>query len=132
MNLKWTILRVVPTTLLILFFIGCGPSQQFAAVPKDLDRSKVFTQSVEIKAKHFDFIPSEIRVKAGTLVRLSITSIDGTHGFRLAEFGIDERLDENETKTIEIFLPTQGEYSFRCSHFCGLGHFGMKGKIVVE
>jgi heme/copper-type cytochrome/quinol oxidase subunit 2 len=71
-------------------------------------------------------------VKEGTLVTLSVTSTNGTHGFQLNAFGIDERLDEGTTKEIEFYASKKGEYPFKCSHFCGLGHLGMNGKIVVE
>ncbi len=118
--------------MLALIAAGCAGSARFVAVPKDLDRSNVPQQRISVTATYFTFEPSEIPVRAGTLLVLSIKSIRGTHGIRISDFGIDERLDENEEKTIELYLPSPGEYSFRCSHFCGLGHFGMSGKIVVK
>ena len=110
---------------------GCVGAK-FASVPEGLDRSKVTRQTVRVTARDFSFEPSIVRVKAGTLLRLEVKSMDGTHGFRLGDFGIDERLNENEEKAFEVYIPAQGEYSFRCSHFCGLGHFGMSGTIVAE
>jgi len=88
-------------------------------------------QTIEMTAEDFHFTPEAIRVAAGTLVTLRITA-DGTHGFSLAAFGIDERLESGETKVIEFFAGQKGEYGFRCSHFCGIGHLGMTGTIVVE
>lgn len=121
--------------LLVLFFfllIGCGSSQQFTAIPPALDKNKVPREIIEMTAEDFHFTPDEIHVKPGTLVVLKITSTNGTHGFKLASFGIDERLEEGQTKELEFFAAEKGEYGFRCSHFCGIGHFGMNGKIVVE
>ncbi len=83
-------------------------------------------------AEHFHFTPEDLHVKQGTLLTLKIKSIDGTHGFNLGDFGIDIRLEEGVTNTVEIYLPKKGEYGFRCSHFCGLGHLGMKGTLHVE
>lgn len=85
-----------------------------------------------ITAKRFSFDPEVVHVRAGTLLVVKVRSAQGTHGFRLADFGIDETVAEDEERTIEIYCSSPGEYSFRCSHFCGLGHFGMTGKIVVE
>jgi heme/copper-type cytochrome/quinol oxidase subunit 2 len=85
-----------------------------------------------MKAKHFEFIPEVVKVKAGTLVTFRITAVDGTHGFALDAFGIDERIEEGETKVIEFYAASPGEYGFHCSHLCGLGHFGMNGKVIVE
>ena len=114
------------------FAFGCGTTQQFVALPHDLNRTTVPGKVVEMQAKHFEFIPEVVKVKAGTLVTLKITAVDGTHGFALGAFGIDERIEEGETKVIEFFASKAGEYNFHCSHFCGLGHLGMNGKVIVE
>jgi cytochrome c oxidase subunit 2 len=115
-----------------MILLGCGTTQQFVALPQDLDRTTVPGQVIEMQAKRYDFIPEVVRVQAGTLVTMRITAIDGVHGFALAAFGIDERIEEGETKVIEFYASDAGEYGFHCSHFCGLGHLGMKGKVVVE
>jgi cytochrome c oxidase subunit 2 len=117
---------------LSIYFIGCGASQQFVAVPSDINRETVPKQTIDVIAKDFEFIPDTIRVKEGTLVTLNIKSIEGTHGFALGVFGIDERLDEGVTKTVEFYAAKKGEYGFKCSHLCGLGHFGMTGTLVIE
>ena len=118
--------------LTIVATAGCAPSQQFDAVPPGINKEQVRREVYRITAESFSFTPEVIRVKSGTLVRLEITSIRGTHGFQLGAFGIDERLEENEMKPVEFYASKQGEYRFRCSHFCGLGHTGMTGKIIVE
>lgn len=119
-------------TFLLLSYSGCASSKQFVAVPPGLDRQKVPTRTVEMTAERFRFIPDTIRVKAGTLVEIDLKSVNGTHGFELGAFGIDETLSEGESKTIEFFAKEEGQYTFRCSHFCGIGHFGMKGIIIVD
>ena len=116
----------------LLLFSACGSSKQFDAIPSDIDRQNVPKETIEMTAESYKFTPEVIRVKAGTLVTLKIKAIDGTHGFQMSAFGIDERLDENEPKAIEFYAPKKGEYPFRCSHFCGLGHLGMTGQLIVE
>ena len=118
--------------LVLIFMCGCGGSQQFVAVPPDIDRNAVPKQTIEMTAEDFHFTPEVIHVKKGTLVTLRIESIDGTHGFAFGAFGIDERLEEHQPKVIEFYAGKEGEYGFRCSHFCGFGHLGMNGKVVVE
>lgn len=115
-----------------LLLTGCGPSQQFVAVPADIDMEAVPKDSVMMTAERFRFVPDAIHVRKGTLVILRIKAIDATHGFQLGDFGIDETIRENETKTVEFYASTKGVYGFRCSHFCGIGHLGMTGKLVVE
>jgi cytochrome c oxidase subunit II len=124
--------RALIISACVLILAGCGTTQQFVPLPENLDRSKVPGRVIDMKAKHFEFAPDVVNVKAGTLVTLRITALDGTHGFDLPAFGIDVRIDEGETKEIAFFVPRAGEYSFHCSHLCGLGHFGMNGKVVVE
>jgi heme/copper-type cytochrome/quinol oxidase subunit 2 len=118
--------------LLAAFVIGCGTTKLFDPLPPDLDRTVVPTQTIDMTAENFHFTPEEIRVKEGTLVTLRVRAIEGTHGFSLGAFGIDELLEENQTKVIEFYAAKKGEYTFRCSHFCGIGHFGMGGKIIIE
>lgn len=112
--------------------IGCGTSAQFAAIPPGFDRATVPHFSMDITAQRFEFRPDVIRVKAGTLVTLRITAADATHGFALDDFGIDELLEEGQVRVVEFYVPRAGAYEFHCSHFCGLGHFGMSGRVVAE
>ncbi len=37
-----------------------------------------------------------------------------------------------ETRTVTFYAGKKGEYGFHCSHFCGIGHMGMTGKIIVD
>jgi cytochrome c oxidase subunit 2 len=111
---------------------GCGASQQFEAVPSDVNRSTVPSLPVTMTAHRYEFVPDTVRVPLGTLLKLRITSTAGTHGFALGAFGIDERLEEGVTKEIELYAAHRGVYTFKCSHFCGIGHFGMNGVLIVE
>jgi cytochrome c oxidase subunit 2 len=117
---------------LAVLLLACSASKQFDPIPIGLDTTKVPHETIEMTAEHFHFTPEDLHVKQGTLLTLKIKSIDGTHGFSLGDFGIDIRLEEGVTNTVEIYLPRKGDYGFRCSHFCGLGHLGMKGTLHVE
>ena len=89
-----------------------------------------------ITAKQFDFTPSTITVKEGDEVRFVITTLDSGigsgHGFSLAAFGVNERLQPGKTTTVEFTADKKGTFSFFCSVVCGSGHGGMNGKLVVE
>ena len=118
--------------VITLVLAGCGSSQQFAAVPADIDQNSVPHKTIEMTAEHFHFTPEEVHIPQGTLVTLKVTAIDGTHGFDLGAFGIDETIPEKETKTVTFYAGKKGEYGFHCSHFCGIGHVGMTGRIIVD
>jgi len=83
-------------------------------------------------AKKWQFDPSTINVKQGDKVRLKIKSIDVTHGFSLPDFNVNENLEPEKEVVVEFIADKKGEFSFFCSVFCGEGHSGMKGKLVVE
>ena len=125
------VLSVFPV-IATLLFLSCSASKQFEPMPKNLDREKVPTQTIDMTAERFHYTPDEIHVKQGTLLTLKIKSIQATHGFNIGEFGIDLTLEEGVTNTVEIYLSQKGEYTYRCSHFCGIGHLGMNGTLYVE
>jgi heme/copper-type cytochrome/quinol oxidase subunit 2 len=106
-------------------------------------------QEISMTAKKYAFTPAEIRVKAGTKVRLKITAIDHDHGFQVnpvaegaekgsapgLHFEWDKptfKIEQNATQEIVFTAEKPGTYLFKCAVFCGLGHGGMKGQIVVE
>jgi len=87
---------------------------------------------IDMTAKKWDFTPSTITVKEGSEVKLNIRSVDVTHGFRIAEFGVSETLIPGKTVTAEFTADKKGTYTFFCTVFCGSGHSGMRGQLVVE
>jgi cytochrome c oxidase subunit 2 len=74
---------------------------------------------------------NEIVVPVNTPVKLNITSLDVIHSLYVPAFRI--RADAvNGIQTYAWFLPEkEGEYSFRCTEFCGAGHSDMTGVIRV-
>jgi cytochrome c oxidase subunit 2 len=103
----------------------------------------------EMTAQKYDYAPDIVRVKPGTRVQLKIRATDRTHGFKIRLYpeGTPEKgepglqmkdnqnefkLEQNQERIIEFVAVRPGTYVFRCSIFCGWGHRGMKGTIVVE
>jgi len=107
-------------------------------------------QVIEVTAKKYEYNPGVIRVKKGVKVELKIKALDKTHGFKIAQYpdGVDDKgepglaitdyqsggwkVEKDKDTVIDFVANTPGTYSFRCSVFCGFGHMGMKGQIVVE
>ncbi len=89
------------------------------------------TQEVSVIAKQFTYYPDQIVVRKGQPLRLYLTSIDVTHGFALPDFKIDRQIKKGEITTIDFVPNKAGTFPFHCSVFCGLGHLGMTGKLVV-
>ena len=88
-------------------------------------------REIEIAARKYEFDPNVITVKNGERVKLVVTALDHDHGFKLAAFKINEVLKKGEPTTVEFTADQVGTFPFECSHFCGVGHGKMKGKLVV-
>ena len=89
-------------------------------------------KEIRMTAKKYEYEPGVITVKQGEHVRLIIMPLDHDHGFKIDAYHIDELLKKGEPTTIEFTADTTGTFLFQCSHFCGLGHKGMKGELIVE
>jgi heme/copper-type cytochrome/quinol oxidase subunit 2 len=90
------------------------------------------TKEIRMTAKKYEYDPAVITVKEGEHVTLIITALDHDHGFKIDGLRIDQLLKKGEPTTIEFTADTTGTFPFQCSHFCGLGHKGMKGELIVE
>ena len=87
---------------------------------------------IKIISKRYEFVPKSIEVKQGVPVKLILTSTDVTHGFSLPAFKIDKMIEPGKETIIEFTPDKAGTFDFHCSVFCGLGHGGMRGKLIVK
>ena len=93
----------------------------------------VETKEVKITAKKYEFSPNTVEVNAGTRIVFKITAMDRTHGFEIANAKDScVEIKKGETATVEYLAEKSGTVEFRCCVFCGSGHSGMKGKIVIR
>ena len=120
-----------------IFLISACAQQKSVENPEDFIGKGTEVQTGEVKefkmtAKQFAFEPSAIEVNKGDRVRLIVTSADVPHGIAIPEYGVNERLDPGKPVTIEFTAEKEGTFTAFCSVFCGSGHSGMKGKIVVK
>ncbi len=83
-------------------------------------------------AKRFSFDPGTITVNQGDIVRITLTTTDVAHGLGIREYNIDEEINPGEEKIIEFTANKRGTFTFYCSVFCGGGHRGMTGTLIVE
>ena len=107
----------------ILLFLGAFGAAALVAAPDEV---------IKITAKRFEYNPKEITLKKGVPVILEFTSLDRLHGFSCPGLGI--RSDIAPGKVISLrFVPQKaGTYPFHCDNFCGSGHEGMTGTIIVQ
>lgn len=123
------IATVNPCSMMLAALLTLLPVMQDA--PKTAP-STSDVQEIQVTARKYEFSPNPIRVKKGAHVKLIITAIDHDHGFKLEAFHIEQKLKKGVPTTVEFTPDQAGTFPFKCSVFCGLGHRGMKGTLVVE
>lgn len=105
----------------------------FAVVTSTADQAGQQGQVVKITAKKFEYSPNEIRIKTGVPTVFEFTSLDRVHGFTVPDLGgIRATIEPGKVTRVTILAPKAGTYEFHCDLFCGDGHEGMTGKIIVE
>jgi len=134
--------------LLIMFLSGCVVSESSTTVQteeivtstpvvqtqentQDTSQTAGEIKEISVTAKTWEFIPDTLNFKKGDRVKLTVTSMDVEHGFAIAEYGINEKLPPNQPKVIEFTADQVGEFTIRCSVYCGEGHKAMTGKLIV-
>jgi cytochrome c oxidase subunit 2 len=130
------ILTVLATGLLAGVILGSAGAAVTAGPNAESLQETASQPVVEIRvtAERFSFTPSLVRVAVGTIVEIVAESEDTTHGFHLADAGIDEQIPARGKGELRLrFEATQaGTYFFECSRPCGAGHNTMRGTIIVE
>jgi len=87
---------------------------------------------IRIEASNWAFTPSAITAKVGEKVTLEIVGVSGNHGIAVPDLGLDVKVDEGQTVTVDLPTDKAGTFSFRCNVMCGEGHRDMTGSIVIE
>jgi len=99
---------------------------------KEEPEKKSEVKTFSITAKKWKFSPNTITVKKGDTVKLTIESIDVKHSLTIPAYDIDARLSPGTIETVEFVATKPGTFEFFCDIFCGAGHSGMKGTLIVE
>lgn len=136
-------MKILHVALVVAACLSLGPMR--AAAP----HQEAPVQVVEMTAKKYEFSPEEIRVKVGAHVQLKVRALDRAHGLKVDLYPDGEkesgspgltfvrdtnnvRIEKDQVQTLEFVAERPGRYQFECSVFCGFGHHGMDGWLVVE
>ena len=83
-------------------------------------------------SRQFAFEPLEIRVPAGSIVTFFVTSVDVQHGMKIQGTNFNVQVVPGHVSTLTTTFYEPGVYPYICTEFCGLGHAGMFGRLIVE
>jgi len=87
---------------------------------------------ISVTARQWSYAPSSITLKKGVPVMLELTSLDVHHGFNLPDFGVRADVIPDKKTRVKVVPDKTGTFAFHCDYFCGSGHEGMEGQVVVE
>ena len=86
---------------------------------------------IRIKAKRFSYTPNAIKLKKGEPITFELTTADIMMGFNLPDFGVRTDIVPGKTTRLDLTADKTGTFVFLCDVFCGDGHEGMSGELVV-
>ena len=125
----------------VMSFAGRGPGDQKRQVSRSMEGLGAPSRVIQLREHAWKYEPSEIRIKAGEVVRVEFSTTDNGlgagHGFAID--GYDQEVFINgamvgapQSATFRITEP--GRYKFYCSTQCSVAelHPHMKGTLIVE
>jgi len=86
---------------------------------------------IPVVVRRFRFTPDVIELKRGETVTLAFTSIDFVHGFSVPDLHLRADLLPGRVTKVRLTPTRAGRLDFLCDNFCGDGHEGMNGHLLV-
>jgi heme/copper-type cytochrome/quinol oxidase subunit 2 len=114
--------------LAALCLMGAGAWTQQRRPERDVEQRNV----IDVTASRYRFEPASISVTQGDSVRLRVRSADVSHSLAIKAFRVKTVAPRGgEPVMIEFVADRAGTFEITCSEYCGSGHSGMKGTLVV-
>lgn len=88
-------------------------------------------QDAYIMASMWTFSPT-LRLKAGKTYTIWLSAKDVLHGFSITGQNLNLTAAPGYAYGIRLTPDKPGTYLIICNEYCGVGHQGMTGKIIVE
>jgi cytochrome c oxidase subunit II len=117
--------------IIVLLALCATAAGAWARQVKD-SRDVEDVKTIDVTASRYQFEPATITVAQGDSVRLRLRSADRTHAFAIKAFQVKALIPKvGEAVTVEFVADQAGTFDFTCAEYCGTGHAGMKGRLVV-
>ena len=125
----------------VMSLAGRGPGDQKRQSARSMDGLGEPSRVIELREHAWKYEPSEIRIKAGEVVRIDFSATDNGlgagHGFAID--GYDQQVFINGAMvgapmSVTFRISEPGRYKFYCATQCSVSelHPHMKGTLVVE
>lgn len=109
--------------LVVLGFLSLIPS----AV-----RAQDASETIEVHARRFKFVPAEITVKQGETVKLHLVSDDVPHSLVIKDLDVNQEISKGHPADVTFTAKSAGDFKGRCGRFCGSGHGSMIFTVHVK
>ena len=90
------------------------------------------TYQVYVVAQMWSFQPNEIKIPTGSEVDFYLTSKDVVHGFNIHNKNVNLMAIYGAINKTTVKFDKPGVYKITCHEYCGVGHQGMQGKVIVS
>ena len=85
-----------------------------------------------IIAYQFAYQPATVTVPANSTVTFYVTARDVIHGFEIAGTNANTMAIPGEVAKVTVEFDEPRSYGIICHEYCGAGHHGMAGELIVE
>ena len=106
-----------------LMLAGAAAGLRVAAQPN--------ARTIPVVARKFVFLPNEIRVKKGETVTLELSAPEVVMGMNIPDFKVRADIIPGTVSKLTFTPDKAGTFPFLCDIFCGDGHEGMSGTLIV-
>lgn len=120
--------------LVLVIVLVCTVGPIVAMFAYEAHRTKDVTATILARApERGNFLPRELTVTVGKLVRLRVRNVDTVmHGFTIPGLNVDSvEISAGHQKILEFTPEETGEYAFYCTVWCGDHHMQMNGTLKV-
>ena len=87
--------------------------------------------TVRMIAQQYVFVPRCVVVPASALIHLRITSADGVHMLTVQDNDVQLLVGPGGISDATVRFARPGRYDIPCHHYCGAGHYAMRGQLLV-
>lgn len=111
-----------------------GPDGVFGATsPEKIDEGNPIGLDRASEGAADDVIAvNELHIPIDTPVRARLSSLDVVHGFSLPVLRVKQDVIPGMETAVRFEAIRKGTYDIACAQLCGLGHYRMRGALVVE
>jgi cytochrome c oxidase subunit 2 len=132
MTREWPSVSAVALALILTIPL-LAPIAKPTAAGGGQDAKEAAVMEFTVIAEKYKFTPERIEVNQGDRVRITVKSVDSSHGWEVKDLDLDLLAKKGgEPETQEFVADRAGTFTITCSEYCGRGHKTMKGTLVVK